>query len=277
MPYFERDNLRFHYLDSGEGLPFIFQHGLGGDTNQTAEVFQPPQPGVRFISMDCRGHGETRPLGDPDKIKFDTFADDVVALMDYLGMMSAVVGGISMGAGVSLNLALRHPARVRGLIVSRPAWLDQPLPDNLRIFPQVANYIRQYGAQEGLGRFRQSPEFTALQREAPDVANSAITQFENPRAEDSIARLERIPQDAPSHNRAEWSTITLPVLVLANRVDPVHPFEYGAVIAAAIPGATLREIPSKSIDKAQHFIVARRHIKAFLEQLSMTTNFTKKG
>lgn len=268
MPFFEHDNLHFHYLDSGEGLPFFFQHGLGGDTLQTAEVFQPPQAGIRFISMDARGHGETRPLGDPDKISFNAFADDVIALMDYLGIVSAVVGGISMGAGVSLNLALRYPARVRGLVLSRPAWLDQPMPDNLRLFPQVAGYIRQYGAQVGLERFRQSPEFITLQQDAPDVANSALTQFENPRAEDAVARLERIPQDAPNRNRAEWSTIKVPVLVLANRVDPVHPFEYGEVIAAVIPGATLHEISSKSVDKAQHFIQAQRHINRFLEQIT---------
>lgn len=268
MFFFQHDGLQFHYRDSGEGLPFIFQHGLGGDTHQTAEVFQPPQPGIRFISMDARGHGETRPLGEPDKINFDTFADDVIVLLDYLRITSAVVGGISMGAGLSLNLALRYPARVRGLILSRPAWLDQPMPDNLRLFPQVAGYIRQYGAQAGLERFKQSSKFITLQRNAPDVANSALTQFENPRAEDSVARLERIPQDAPNRNRAEWSTISVPVLVLANWVDPVHPFEYGEIIAAAIPGATLHEIPSKSVDKAQHFIQARRYIKAFLEQIT---------
>jgi pimeloyl-ACP methyl ester carboxylesterase len=58
MPDFERDGLAFHYLDEGDpsGRPFVFQHGLGGDVSQPASVFSPP-PGIRLLSLDCRGHG----------------------------------------------------------------------------------------------------------------------------------------------------------------------------------------------------------------------------
>ena len=66
MAILEHDGLSFHYLDKGSGTPFFFQHGLGGDVNQTFGLFQPP-PGIRLISYDCRAHGETRPLGDPEK------------------------------------------------------------------------------------------------------------------------------------------------------------------------------------------------------------------
>lgn len=99
MPFFEHDGLQFHYLDSGAGYPFIFQHGLGGDVNQTAEVYDLPTApaGIRFIVMDCRAHGKTRPIGDAEKINFSAFADDLIALMDHLGLQSAILGGISMG------------------------------------------------------------------------------------------------------------------------------------------------------------------------------------
>ena len=60
---FDRDGLSFHYRDEGDGLPFVFQHGLGGDLSQPFGVYR-PAAGVRLIGFDFRGHGETRPLGD---------------------------------------------------------------------------------------------------------------------------------------------------------------------------------------------------------------------
>ena len=95
--------------------------------SQPAGIF-PPMSGVRLLSLDCRGHGGTRPLGPRTSSPFSSFADDVAALMDHLGLQRAVVGGISMGAGVALNLAFRYPQRVVGLVLAHPAWLDSPRP-----------------------------------------------------------------------------------------------------------------------------------------------------
>src|SRR5271165_1473207 len=120
MLFLERDNLRFHYWDKGGGLPFVFQHGLGGEISQPFGLYRPIS-GVRMVAFDMRGHGETRPLGDLDKLTIASLADDLVALLDHLAISRAVVGGISLGAAVAVNTALRHPERVLGLVLSRPA------------------------------------------------------------------------------------------------------------------------------------------------------------
>lgn len=265
MPSFQRNNLTFHYTDSGMGFPFIFQHGLGGDVKQTAEVYQ-PQSGIRMLSLDCRGHGETRPLGDAARLSFDSFADDVIGMMDHLNIPQAVVGGISMGAGISLNMTVRHPLRVRGLVLSRPAWLDQPMPDNLLNFVKVAEYIRRYGAAGGLELFKQSEAYQAVVKEAPDVANSLLAHFTHPRAEETFIKLERLPNDAPCHDLAACASITIPTLILGNRHDPPHPFAMAEKLASLIPNALLREIPSKSVNREQHFHDARAFISEFLTQ-----------
>jgi pimeloyl-ACP methyl ester carboxylesterase len=96
MPFFRRDDLEFHYRQQGEGLPFVFQHGLGGDANQPFGLFTPPA-GFRLLTLDCRGHGEKRPLGDLDKLSYASFADDVCALLDQLQLPQVILGGISMG------------------------------------------------------------------------------------------------------------------------------------------------------------------------------------
>lgn len=263
MPELLRDGIRFHYVDTGAGLPFVFQHGLGGDVAQTAEIAG-DLPGVRFISLDCRGHGETRPLGDVVRLGFSSFAADVIALLDHLRIAQAVVGGISMGAGVSLTVAQLAPDRVRGLVLSRPAWLDAPQPPNLAVFSIVSGLIRTYGAQEGLMRFQQSKTYAELLVTAPDVASSLCGQFTHPRAEETVARLERLPADAPAGSLADWARFRVPTLVLANQADPLHPFEYGEVLAAKLPNALLVELTSKSVDKAVHVRQAQAAIGGFL-------------
>src|SRR6266481_2761802 len=92
MPFFRHDGLDFHYREAGAGVPFVFQHGLGGDVNQPFGLFQPPS-GFRLLAFDCRAHGQTVPLGDDRKISIAAFADDLAALLDHLSIPSAVVGG----------------------------------------------------------------------------------------------------------------------------------------------------------------------------------------
>ena len=271
MSFFRHDGLKFRYADAGEGTPFVFQHGLGGDVDQPFSIFLPP-PGFRLLAFDCRGHGETRPLGNPAKIGFVPFANDLLVLMDRLGLNRAVVGGISMGAGVALNFALRFPQRIAALVLARPAWLDRPLPGNLEIYPRIAQLIRHYGVQEGLELFRQSKDYLTMKRLSSDAVASLVGQFEHPRAVETVVKLERIAQDAPNRDRREWAAIQVPVLVLANQQDPIHPFEYGRTLAGAIPSAVFRELTPKSISKERHALDVQRYVEEFLKHY-----FVEKG
>src|SRR5207249_293768 len=98
----------------------------------------------------------------------------------------------------------------------------------------------------------QSAAYRAVMLQSPDAANSLAGQFEHPRAEETVEKLERIPQDAPLRDLRALTSIHVPTLVLANRQDPIHPFEYGETLARAIPGAKFRELTPKSASKAQH-------------------------
>jgi pimeloyl-ACP methyl ester carboxylesterase len=265
MPTFEHDGLAFHYRDEGGGLPFVFQHGLGSDVSQPFGVYR-PAPGVRLLAMDARAHGETRPLGDVRRISMATFADDVVALLDALAIDRAVVGGISMGAAVAINLALRHPGRVLGLVLSRPAWIDRPLPDNTRVFAHIALHILQHGPQRGLELYRETDEYQTLLAESPGCAASVEAQFRQARAAEYIARLERIPHDSPCHEREELAAIKAATLVLGNRQDPIHPWSFAQVIGGLIPGATLVELTPKSWSVDRHNADVQAALDDFLEK-----------
>ncbi|MBU6400080.1 MAG: alpha/beta hydrolase [Verrucomicrobia bacterium] len=263
MPFFSHDGIQFHYREGGSGLPFIFQHGLGGDVSQPFGLFA-PSGGVRLLAFDCRAHGQSRPVGDPEKISLATFAEDLSVFLDHLQIERAVVGGISMGAAVALNVGLRFPKRVLGLVLSRPAWLAGPRESNVDLFGKVAQFIRRHGPVRGAEVFQRTIEFTNLRREFPDMARSLLGQFQEPRAAEAVVRLERIPRDRPCRDLQELKAIRVPTLVLANRDDPVHPFEYGEALTATIPGAELREITAKSLSAERHGADVQRFIGEFL-------------
>ena len=67
----------------------------------------------------------------------------------------------------------------------------------LRFYTTIATLDSRIGARGGLAIFRSTPEFLAMDRESPDCARSLVGQFEHPRAEECVARLERLAADSP--------------------------------------------------------------------------------
>lgn len=264
MPYIQHDGLNFNYSDSGSGTPFIFQHGLGADLTQPIALVN-AGPNFRVLAFDFRAHGNTHPIGPVEKIGLAPFADDLRAILDKLGIQRAIVGGISMGAAVALNFTLRFPERVMGLILSRPAWLDTPNPWNVKIFTLITKLIAAHGPIKGQQLFKETLEYQETLREWPEVATSLAAQFERPGIEDTAFKLERLIHDTPSLDRREWARIKVPTLVLGNKQDPIHPYEYAAQTADLIPGAAFRDITPKSTSVDQHNVDVQKAIEGFLQ------------
>jgi pimeloyl-ACP methyl ester carboxylesterase len=263
MRLFQDDALQFRLQEEGQGLPFVFQHGLGGDLNQPFGLYR-PAAGVRLIGFDMRGHGETRPLGEVDKLTIAKLADDLIGLLDHLEIKQAVVGGISLGAAIAVNVALRYPDRVVGLVLVRPAWIDRPLPENIHLYSTIARLIRETGPERGLEQFRTSPEYLAMERESPDCARSLVGQFEHPRAAECVARLERLAADTPCVDRAGYGKLNIPTLILGNRQDPIHPWPLAQSLSELIPGAELCEVTPKSVSLDRHAADVQQAIDDFL-------------
>ena len=265
MYFKSKDGIVFHYQSAGKGVPFIFQHGLGGDTSQPFGIFKPPK-GFCLLSFDCRGHGKTKPLGKPKNIKIVSFADDLLCFMRHLELSKAIVGGISLGAAVALNFALRFPEHVLGLVLSRPAWLDGPRKENVVIYSLIARLLRKYGPEKGLLRFKECKEYKTVRKESPDAASSLLGQFEHPRALETVIKLEQIPKDRPCRDKKGWEKITIPTLVLANKQDPIHPFGYGNLLARRIPSSEFHEITPKSVNNEKHARDVQKFVEEFLKR-----------
>lgn len=258
------DGCRLAYESAGAdaGITVLWQHGLGATAAQPVEVF-PALAGVRRLTLECRGHGGSA-LGDPDRLSIAQFTEDARALLDHLGVERAVVGGISLGAAIALRLAALHPARVRGLILARPAWVDAPAPDTMAVYAEVAELLRRHGAEEGARRFAASPRLASIQSVSPDNAASLRGFFARATPHGTVELLSRIPLDGPGVDRDALRLITVPTLILGCDRDAVHPLGYARALQALIPHATLREITSKSVDRHAYVAEFRAAIASFL-------------
>jgi pimeloyl-ACP methyl ester carboxylesterase len=191
-------------------------------------------------------------------------ADDMAALLDYLRLPRAFVGGVSMGAGISLTFGLRYPQRVRALILNRPAWLDTPNPPNLSILTVIARLIEKYGLERARSEFEQTEPYQDLEKNYPGSAQSLTDLFVNQNCDALVASLTEIPTSAPVESLAKLATLGIPSLVLGNRSDPLHPFELARTLANAIPGSRFHELPSKSEDMNGHYQQFRQIVTDFL-------------
>jgi pimeloyl-ACP methyl ester carboxylesterase len=264
MPTVAHDGLLLHYADAGAGTPFVFQHGLGGDAAQPA-VLAPA--GCRVLTLECRGHGES-PLGPEDALGFETFAADLLALLNERALDQVALGGISMGAGVALTLARLHPERVRALVLVRPAWMDRRWPRNLQVFAEIASRLRQHGPTAGKELFMtQSEAYRRARLRSPSLAASLVGQFDRPHACKRAAVLERLPGDRPIGPADDWSALAMPAIVIGARHDDVHPFSLAAELAERLPHGQLREVPPKDRGEAEHRAAVARAIEGFLRAL----------
>ncbi len=263
MPYFEHNGLSFYYVEKGSGIPFIFLHGLGGSVEQVIKIYS-PSPGIRLITFDQRAHGKTA-MGEEKDLSFTSFASDVFALFDHLKVERSIIGGISMGAGVALNFTLSHPDKVLALILSRPAWLDKPMEEeNKAIYKCIEELIKKHGTEAGRDFFLNSDIYAALSETSPQYAQSFLTHFDYEHASKTTTKYMLLPADAPSYDHNEWKKIKVPVLVLANRSDPVHPYEYGLEYASLIGRAEFKEITPKIVSEMQHRKDVQKNIDSFI-------------
>lgn len=115
MPYFENQGARLYYEESGQGKPLIFLHGASWDMHQWERQIEHFSASYRVIALDARGHGKsTLP---PGEVSPDIFWQDVIAMMDFLGIAKASICGLSMGGHVAIQAAIYAGERVERIIL----------------------------------------------------------------------------------------------------------------------------------------------------------------
>jgi pimeloyl-ACP methyl ester carboxylesterase len=230
---FEHRGRQLAYETWGQGdRPFVLLHGLLMDGTMNRRVARAlAARGHRVVLLDLLGHGRSDKPRHAAEYRMDLYADQVVALLDHLGVDRAVVGGMSLGANVSLHTAVHHPDRIRGLIVEMPV-LERAVPAAaltfvpallavhyampvVRLVSRVAGRVRGRGVgilDAGLAPLVLPPEATA-----------------------AILHGILVGPVAPTIDQRR--RIAAPALVLGHRADLIHPFTDAENLARDLPDA----------------------------------------
>ncbi len=264
---FERGGIALRYEDVGEGPPVIFQHGLGGDAAQVAEVF-PAVPPSRRVTLECRAHGASA-SGSLSELSIATFTSDVAALAERLALGRAVAGGISMGAAIAFRLAVTRPDLVTALVLSRPAWMFAPAPDNMQPIALVADLLRKHALPIAREIFERSEVAKRLAHDAPNNLVSLRGFFASHDPATRAALLGSVVRDGPGVTESEARSIGVPTLVIGTAEDTIHPLTFAATLAEIIPGATFVRITSKSVDPSRHTAEFKAALSEFLGRVAV--------
>jgi len=212
----------------------VYLHGLLLDAELNRGIAQAlAEQGYRVALLDLLGHGRSDKPTHASTYRIDSYADQVVALLDHLGVERAVLGGLSLGANVSLFAATRYPERVRALILEMPV-LERAVPAAAMVFvPMVlaAHYGRSVlNLTSGLLRRVPRTRFGPLN----SVLNAGSLP---PDATSAVLHGVLVGPVAPTQEQR--SAIAIPTLVLAHRRDFIHPFDDAVGLVGRMPNGVL--------------------------------------
>lgn len=239
MSDFDYNGFRISYDEYGAGdRPLVLIHGL----LMNRRMFDRLGPamaerGNRVIALDLLGHGRSDRPADMSQYSMTFFARQVVALLDHLDLQDAVIGGTSLGANVSLELAYLEPKRVKAMMVEMPV-LDNALLAAAVVFTPMMVTLR-FG--EPVLRLiaagaRRIPRSNPLL----DMGLDWIRQDPAP----SEAVLEGLFLGSSAPHRQFRVQMEQPALVIGHHADPLHPFSDAGMLAEEMPNARLIEANS---------------------------------
>jgi pimeloyl-ACP methyl ester carboxylesterase len=194
--------------------------------------------GNRVITLDLLGHGESDRPRDMWRYSMPGFGRQVVALLDHLEIDQSVIGGTSLGANTTLEVASLAPTRVRGMVIEMPVLDNALLACALAFTPLLVSLT--------FGEPVTRPLAAALRRvprvfgHYPNVFLDWVSQAPGP----SAALLQGMFFGRTAPHREERKTFEAPAIVLGHPREPIHPFSDAKMLAEELPNGSLVEANS---------------------------------
>lgn len=231
--------LAYEIHGAGDGKPLLLLHGILLDSTINRDIARPmAAAGYRVILLDLLGHGRSD-RAEAAELRSDFFAEQVVACLDHLGVGQAVIGGVSLGAIVALQVAVTAPKRVKALLLEMPVMEESTPFAAVLLSPLVfaTNYFawayRPFA--KVLGRLPR-PRTAVLE----GVLNAAA---QDPEAIRSVLHGVLVGPVVPS--RRLRRRIEAPTLVIGHAGDWLHNLEDSRALAEELPNGRL--LTAKSI------------------------------
>jgi pimeloyl-ACP methyl ester carboxylesterase len=234
------EGLRLHYERHGEGSRvLVFVHGILLDTQLSRRLAADlADRDFQVILLDLPGHGTSDKPRHASAHRLDSYGRHVVALLDELGIDTAVIGGVSLGANVALQVAVHSPERVRGLLIEMPV-LEWAVPAAAVVFLPLL-----------LGVHYAAPAVrmvAALARRVPRTTvsplDSVVTML-TAEPEEMAAVLHGMLVGPITPTYEARHGIQAPTLVIGHKIDLIHPFTDADHLTRQLPHARLIEAHS---------------------------------
>ncbi|MEO6437251.1 MAG: alpha/beta fold hydrolase [Tepidisphaeraceae bacterium] len=229
-----------HYEESDDassgGTPLVLLHGFPLDRRVWEKQRAALSDRFRVISPDLRGFGKS---ASADAFTMQSLADDVHALLEAIGALPAVLGGLSMGGYVALEYVKKYPSDLRGLmLIDTKAEGDTPEGKDGR--NKMVGLVRSKGSAavaEAMMPKMLAPDTATI---APAVVRElgAIMEVCPPL---TIEHALLAMRDRDDHT-ADLPSIAIPTLIIVGESDAITPPKVAQAMHAAIPHSQLAEI-----------------------------------
>ncbi len=228
------NGLRMYYEIHGTGAPLVVLHGSFMTIELMGALIPELAKTRQVIAIEFQAHGHTADIDRP--ITYENLADDIAELLRYLGIARADIYGYSLGGGVALQMALRHPEIVRKLVLVGSSYTSDGL------YPEVLAGI----AQISPALFDGTPWRESYDRTAPDPSGF-------PTLVNKVVELDKTPFTWPADAVRALAAPTMIIIGDSDGTRPEHAVEFfrlrgGGVFGdyAGLPAAQLAILPGTS-------------------------------
>lgn len=218
------DGLRLHVERAGHegGLPLVLLHGFTGSGAIWGELAGSLRDRYPIVTVDLPGHGTSSAPAEPGRYALPRFADDLARVLDALALERVALLGYSMGGRAALHFALRHPARLRALVLeSTSPGIEEADARAARVAADesLAASIDRDGLEAFVSRWEQLPLWES-QRTLPDAARERLrAQRLAGSARGLAGSLRGAGAGAEPSVLGRLGAIAAPVLLVAGALD----------------------------------------------------------
>jgi pimeloyl-ACP methyl ester carboxylesterase len=218
---------------AGEKSVLVLLHGGGPDHHSLLPLARQLADRYTVVLPDVRGYGRSV-CADPARHTWNHYAEDVIALLDHLGVRRAVVGGAGIGTTITLRAALAHPERVSALVLISVEDIedDEKKEAEIEFLDAFAARVRAEGIEAAWEPILENlaPVIGVMVREAIPRSDPA-----------SIAAAAAIGRDRSFRTVDELAAVTAPTLIIPG-TDERHPTALAEALARTLPQGRLASV-----------------------------------